>query len=106
MLLNYLIFFLKSEEDKKKVNISEIDFNPNRKMSRSLSNIGSITAIIFIFINNIRLQGIGYLIFKFNKALNIVYYSKVFFIFIYTIRSLFQTFLGVFFFGKILYIFF
>ena len=46
-------------------------FNLSRKMSRSLSNIGSITAITFIFINNIRLQGIGYLFFKFKKALNI-----------------------------------
>ena len=42
-----------------------------KKMSRSVSNKGSITAITYIFINNIKLQSIGYFIFKFKKALNI-----------------------------------
>ena len=54
-------------------------FNPSKKMSRSLSNIGSITAITFIFINNIRLQDIGYLFFKFKKALNIEIIIKIIF---------------------------
>ena len=38
--------------------IPECSLNHRIKIPRSLSNIGSITAITFIFIDNVRLQGI------------------------------------------------